>query len=160
MEARLPHDKLLYLRGLLDIWRKKRSCTLRELQELTGFLQFASQVIPHARSFIRRLHDFASRFPSHSTCTARHIPSGAQYDIRWWSVFSDKWNGIRLLGLDLGPPIEVFTDTSGTKGSTRGLSGNQVVLKSMPTAFSNSRYPVQGALCYSPGHPALGRPLA
>jgi hypothetical protein len=52
MEARLPEDKLLFLRNELAAWLSKSSCSLLELQQLTGFLQFASQVIPTSRAFI------------------------------------------------------------------------------------------------------------
>ena len=52
MEARLPPDKLSYLTTLLSSWISRTHCTLRQLQELTGFLQFCSQVIPHSRAFI------------------------------------------------------------------------------------------------------------
>ena len=48
MEACLPLDKLNYLQDLLDSWELHSSCSLKELQELTGFLQFCAQVIPHA----------------------------------------------------------------------------------------------------------------
>jgi hypothetical protein len=48
MEARLPKDKLDFLRDTLDDWIFKKAACLCELQELIGFLQFASQVIPHS----------------------------------------------------------------------------------------------------------------
>ena len=55
MEARLPPDKLSFLLELLEEWRSISRCTLRQLQELTGYLQFTSQVIPMARAFLRAL---------------------------------------------------------------------------------------------------------
>jgi hypothetical protein len=48
MEAHLPLDKLEFLRSLLHDWSAKQSACLQEIQELTGFLQFVSQVIPHS----------------------------------------------------------------------------------------------------------------
>lgn len=53
MEARLPEDKLTYLRDLLTAWHAKKTCSLTQLQELIGFLYFASQVIPYSRTFLR-----------------------------------------------------------------------------------------------------------
>lgn len=46
MEVRLPQDKLAFLCDLLAAWRTRTVCTRRELDELTRFLQFTSQVIP------------------------------------------------------------------------------------------------------------------
>ena len=46
IEARLPPDKLVFLRLLLHGWSTKCLASLRDIQELAGFLQFVSQVIP------------------------------------------------------------------------------------------------------------------
>jgi hypothetical protein len=52
MEARLPLKKLTYLKELLVEWGNHTHTTLHNVQELTGFLQFASQVIPTLRAFL------------------------------------------------------------------------------------------------------------
>ncbi|KAF5384159.1 hypothetical protein D9615_003180 [Tricholomella constricta] len=113
MEARLPSDKLAYLTELLDTWALKKQCTLRELQALTGFLQFASQVIPKSRTFIRRLFDFSCTFTS--PFATRHIPKSAMSDIHWWRTFSSHWNGVMLITPSL-PSLSIYTDASGSKG--------------------------------------------
>jgi len=64
MKAQLPTSKLDFLMELVSDWCSRTHCTLWELQELTGFLQFASQVIPLSRAFIRALFDFGSTFSS------------------------------------------------------------------------------------------------
>ena len=114
MEARLPSGKLFFLRDMLSAWSVKTRCTLLELQEFTGFLQFASQVIPRSRSYLRRLFDFSKTFSTaHSS---RCIPSSARADIRWWAIFSQVWNGVRLIGPDRSDSIPIYTDASGRKG--------------------------------------------
>ena len=113
MEARLPSQKLDHLRNLLDSALSARTMTLRQLQELTGFLQFASQVIPHSRAFIHRLIDFSMTFSS--PFSHRRLPAYAQADVRWWHQFSHAWNGIRLISPSY-PTIHIYTDASGTKG--------------------------------------------
>jgi hypothetical protein len=55
-------DKLTYLQSLLSAWSEKTHCTLHELSELTGYLQFCSQVIPHSRAFLQAMFDFSSTF--------------------------------------------------------------------------------------------------
>lgn len=52
MEAHLPQEKLVFLCYLLTQWSVERKCTLLKLQKLTGFLQFASQVIPRSCSYL------------------------------------------------------------------------------------------------------------
>ena len=113
MEARLPPEKLEYLREILTSALLAPTMTLKKLQELVGFLQFASQVIPHSRAFIRRLIDFSMTFPS--PFSRRRVPAYARADIRWWHLFAISWNGVRLLSPSY-PTIHIYTDASGTKG--------------------------------------------
>lgn len=64
MEACLPCDKIIYLHDLLLKWSRKKLCTLRELPEFMGFLQFTSQVIPTSHVFLQALFNFSSTFSS------------------------------------------------------------------------------------------------
>jgi len=51
MEVRLPIDKLVKIRELLDYFICKRKVTLKELQSLTGLLNFACSVVVPGRTF-------------------------------------------------------------------------------------------------------------
>jgi hypothetical protein len=64
MEARLPPDKLLFLRSLLHEWSVKHVACLQKVQELAEFLQFVSQVVPCSRSFLHCIIDFSIKFYS------------------------------------------------------------------------------------------------
>ena len=50
-ESRLPEDKLLKCQQLIDEFIKKKKATLRELQSLTGVLNFACSVVVPGRCF-------------------------------------------------------------------------------------------------------------
>lgn len=113
MEARVPQDKLIFVRGLISSWIARSHCSLHELQSLTGYLQFLSQVIPYSRPFLRHFFAFASTFP-HDRAT-RRIPAAVRADLRWWATYVTEWNGIRLLSPDRDLH-DVYTDASGTKG--------------------------------------------
>ena len=56
-ESRLPEDKLLKCKQLIAEFIKKKKATLRELQSLTGVLNFACSVVVPGRCFLRRLID-------------------------------------------------------------------------------------------------------
>src|SRR5882672_3003007 len=79
MEARLPTDKLAYLRETLINWTTHSRCSLKELQEIIGYLQFCTQVVPHGRKFIRGLINFSTKFPSEFSM--RHMPAYVHADI-------------------------------------------------------------------------------
>src|SRR5882672_357374 len=79
MEARLPNNKLVYLRETLTNWTTRSWCSLKELQEIIGYLQFCAQVVPHGRTFIRGLINFLTKFPSEFSM--RHVPAYVRADI-------------------------------------------------------------------------------
>jgi len=113
LEAHLPHDKLDYLRSPLQGWLDHHSCSLCKLQELTGFLQFCSQVIPHLHGFLCCLIDFSCTFKSqYLVC---HLPASALADIRWWYTYAASWNGVCLISPSY-LSVHVYTNASGTKG--------------------------------------------
>jgi len=79
MEARLPNGKLAYLRETLVNWTTRSRCSLKEVQEIIGYLQFCAQVVPHGRTFIRGLINFSTKFPSEFSM--RHVPAYVRADI-------------------------------------------------------------------------------
>ena len=88
-------------------------CSLREIQELVGFLQFCVQVIPYALTFIRRLINFSMTF--WSDFTRRHILTYARADIKWWSTYTRSWNRIQIIETKQ-PTVNIYMDASGSKG--------------------------------------------
>lgn len=131
MEARLSSQKLSDLGETLCKWRNKLRCTLLELQQLTGYLQFCFQVIPLSKSFICALYNFQSSF--NSNLTMRRIPFQAQKDIKWWSCMAVEWNGIRFISPSRAE-IHVHTDASGKKG-IGGYVGAQVFSQKNPQQY-------------------------
>ena len=63
MHARLPEDKLARCRGLLTEFYNKRSVTLKELQFLIWFLNFACSVVLPGRAFLRKMIDLTNGVP-------------------------------------------------------------------------------------------------
>jgi hypothetical protein len=95
MEACLSPRKLEDLHNTLLQWSNRSHCTLRELEQLTGYLQFCSQVIPLWQAFIRALYDFQSTFRTPLSC--RRIPATAWKDLKWWLGIAINWNGVRFI---------------------------------------------------------------
>lgn len=54
-QVRLPQDKLEQLKSEINKFQNKKSATHRELQSLIGMLNFACNVVPPGRTFLRRL---------------------------------------------------------------------------------------------------------
>jgi hypothetical protein len=88
-------------------------CTLKELEELTGYLQFASQVIPNSQAFISALYNFTTTFSS--PFTHCHIPRSAHCDISLWCTFTQERNRIHFIAPSCDI-VHVYPNTSGRKG--------------------------------------------
>jgi hypothetical protein len=113
-------------------------------QRFTGFLQFASQVVPTSRAFLRALYDFSSEFKT--LFTRRRISKAAHEDIESWLRFASDWNGVRLFSPSR-PILHVYTDASGRKGL-----GGQMSLPVLSRTYSS-----QGNARRHPRHPLLGQ---
>jgi hypothetical protein len=94
IKARLPLDKLSYLKGSLSLWVSKTHCSLLELQELSGYLMFCSQVIPYSRAFLSSLFEsFHFHLPS-----AKMVWASGQPDSRVTSRYLGGWGSLGYLG--------------------------------------------------------------
>ena len=113
---RLPEDKLTKLKQELSRCTLRKTITKRELQSLTGLLQFATKVIRPGRSFIRQLYAMQSigSHPGHHI----RLNSAARADIVWWHLFATNWNGISMLwdSSIRSPEYNLFSDASGSWG--------------------------------------------
>ena len=117
MEARLPEDKLQKCKELLTDFQKRRKVTLRELQSLTGLLNFTCSVVLPGRAFLRRLFDLTkgARRPHHRI----RLSKACRKDISVWLTFLEHFNG-RTFVLDekwlAHVPLKLYTDAAGSKG--------------------------------------------
>ena len=117
MEARLGAPRMAELQQLLLVWSDaKHECTLRELQSLTGKLNFACGVVRRGRAYLRRLIDMQHAFKATAgttMSTRHHLSHAAREDVRWWRDFIAEWNGRALLyeiEWTTSERIELFTD--------------------------------------------------
>ena len=116
MQLRLPSSKLSHLKEMLGECVQLRSMTKKNLQRLTGLLQFATKVVRPGRPFLRRLYALqeVGNHPDHFV----RLNQAARADIMWWYIFSERWNGISMLW-DLGMSgvqLQVYSDASGSWG--------------------------------------------
>ena len=117
MEARLPEDKLEKARELLVSFQDRQKVTLRELQSLVGFLNFACAVIVPGRPFLRRLIDLTRGVPK----PHHHIRLTRQtkLDLGLWLDFLLHFNGRSFFLKDVfltGDYLELYTDAAGGIG--------------------------------------------
>ena len=117
METRLPADKINHLSLLIQQFKNKHSCTLKELQSLIGSLNFACKVVPPGRPFLQCMIDLTRNVKK----SHHHIKLNAGFykDLQMWKIFISNWNGAKFFisstweGSDF---LELHTDASRSKG--------------------------------------------
>jgi hypothetical protein len=122
MQLRLPCEKLTELRQRIQLLLGCKNTTLREMQSIIVFLNFACQVVVPGRAFCRRLID--------ATCKAKKswhkvwISVGMKKDLQVWLNFLDRYNGVSVM-LDYfwtsNEALEFFSDSAGGTGSQKGF---------------------------------------
>lgn len=112
-KIRLPQDKLFRLADTIQLFKNKRTTTLRELQSLIGVLNFSCSVVPPGRTFLRRIIDLTKglKKPFHH----RRLNAEARADLEAWSIFIEHFNGKALFHsgkLCSSQTLHLFTDAS------------------------------------------------
>jgi hypothetical protein len=115
MRASIPNEKLVEIQELIATWMGKSSASIRELQSLTGLLNFAAQVVPAGRFYLRRIIDHTTHLGTLTSSgkTQCQLTPAVMADVAWWGEFLPRWNGVSLL-LDAewtdAALIELYTD--------------------------------------------------
>ena len=110
MELRLPEDKLVSLRNLLDKYSAAKFITKKDLKSLTGLLAHCSQCVKGGHTFCRRLHDLYKLMVNKDLSRAR-ISNIVREDIKWWHKFSRIFNGVSAINNELYHE-DIYTDAS------------------------------------------------
>lgn len=110
-EARLPRDKIDKCLGLIANFVTLKKVTLKEIQSLTGMLNFACSVVVPGRAFLRRLIDLTVEVhsPYHYVRINREVIADFLIGFNGRSFFlEDFW--------DSSNQLELYTDAAGSLG--------------------------------------------
>ena len=117
MEARLPPDKLAWIKQMTTSWLNKKNATKREILSFIGLLQHAKKVVKCGRAFVSRMYATASKVKELDFYT--RLNKDFRSDLCWWHVFVETWNGLSLLcsvSRPSSPNCYIQTDASGSWG--------------------------------------------
>ncbi|XP_022787762.1 uncharacterized protein LOC111327761 [Stylophora pistillata] len=117
MEARLPQEKLDKCRDLPSAFLGRRKVTLKEIQSLTGSLNFACTVVVPGRAFLRRLIylTIGVRKPHFLIQLSKEVKE----DLLVWQSFVSAFNGRSFFLADRwtnSHQLELYADASGALG--------------------------------------------
>ena len=86
----MPLDKIDKCLSLIANFLTRKKVILKEIQSLTGMLNFACSVVVPGRAFLRRLIDLT--VGEHSLCHYIRINKEAKADLRLWQSFLTGFN--------------------------------------------------------------------
>ena len=110
MELRLPRDKLVKLKLLLNSFMRKKKATKLELQSLGGILAHCCKVVHGGRTFSRRVYDLiASIKRNHHKV---RLTNEFRLDLSWWLEFVAIFNGGARIIAPAHPALSVYSDAS------------------------------------------------
>ena len=115
MVIRLPSNKLLKARTIVQSAMQQKSLPLVDLQRITGYLNFVSTVVPFGCTFLRRLYDMKLYFPPGNGHERRRVSSEARKDLIWWAeiLAGTPKRSISRKERDI---IYTWTDAASTRG--------------------------------------------
>lgn len=84
-EARLPEDKLVKCKDLLEKFLERRRCILYEMQSLKSVLNFVCSVAQPGRAFLRRMINMTMHISNAQTHL--FMTTEAKEDMKMWLSF-------------------------------------------------------------------------
>lgn len=108
--ARLPPHKKEKAVHLVSEALAADTLSLSDCEELCGFLNFRSEVVPLGRTFLRRLYSFQTGWRQQRA--RRPLTHEAAADLHWWRDLLPITTCIRLIDDADRPTFHIFTDAS------------------------------------------------
>ena len=94
MILELTPERIIDIRNETDKWLSKESASKKDLQSLIGKLNFAASTVRSGRLFFSRIITCMKNMPKHGICK---IDAETRKDIKWWSLFMEKFNGVSMM---------------------------------------------------------------
>ena len=116
-EARLPLDKIQKCVALITNFLSRKKVSLKEVQSLTGLLNFACSVVVPGCAFLRRLIVLTKGVKQSHHCI--RISREVREDLRVWLSFLDHFNGKSFFLNEVwlsSQKLDLYTDASGALG--------------------------------------------
>ena len=129
----IPDNKLQEIKNLLKEWRVKRYMTLKELQSITGKLQFVSMCVRPGRVFITRLYNTIGELIDGKRVK---VTNEVRKDIEWWHKFLHVYNGSSIMWLVQRENMDELMATDACLAGIGGFSENRFFHSPIPEIIS------------------------
>ena len=125
----IPEEKMEQIRKLLKIWGKKQVMSKKQLQSVTGKLQFAASCVRPGRVFITRLYD---QITVMEDGVQYEVTEQVKKDLTWWNKFMDQHNGTSIMWLIQKSNIDELLATDACLTGIGGKCENNYYYSEIP----------------------------
>ena len=106
----------------LQTWLLKSTAAHREVESLTGKLQFMAKCVRAGQIFLGRLIQWIRTMDRRGTY---RIPKEASKDIAWWARFIHQYNGVSLMWVIKEPQTDMVLQMDACLKGYGGICGQQ-----------------------------------
>lgn len=122
LTLKVTPERLVEILNLVNLWLRKETATLKELQSLLGKLNFVAHCVKPARIFICRMLNWLRSIQN--CILPQPIPSETKKDLKWWSIFLPLYNGVSMMDMEnWSKPDEILACDSSLYGCGGWLNG-------------------------------------
>ena len=124
----IPPAKMAQLKDTLFTWLRKKNCTKKALQSLTGQLLWVARCVQHSRCFLSRLlAGLRTLAEQHHKMT---LSTEMKLDILWWYTYINEFNGVSFMINPLDITLSYAGDAC--KRGVGGYHGSQYWSRLLP----------------------------
>ena len=141
MVVRIPQDKLLKLKSLLEPILLNKKITHKDLESVVGLMAFCSRAITSSRAFLRRFYDVIGSIKNKKPFYSIRINNDLREDAKIGLIFLEHFNGDCYLSENTwitNETLHLYTDSCGNSdlGCGAYFDGKWAQYK-WPEAWSN-----------------------
>ena len=132
----VPAEKLKEIVSIIAAWQTKTRSNKVGLQSLIGTLQFVTKCVRQSRIFLNRLLETLRDMKTSKVIT---LSPSFRKDLRWWSMFIEKFNGVSYIPPAIWDEPDVAFSTDSCLHGCGGICGVEYFHVVYPDAIKNQR---------------------
>ena len=128
-------ERLEEIRKIVKEWSLKMSASKNELQSLIGKLIFVAACVQSSRIFLNRMLCLLRSMSTNQSVVK--LSECFRKDLRWWSLFVNKYNGVSFIPSSIWNEPDVVFSTDSCLTGCGGVCGKEYFHVDFPSAIVN-----------------------
>ena len=135
----VPEERMQEIISLVSEWQGKVKSTKIELQSLIGKLQYVTKCVLQSRVFLNRLLETLRSMKRKKSI---RLSESFQKDLKWWSMFIEKYNGVSFIPAAIWTEPDVTFATDSCLVGCGGICAGEYFHTSFPKDIADQELPI------------------